>query len=93
MEVVRHAGDDKMIKLWSVDGWRCRCTGTCSKKISAECFTPDSKHFIFADKFGEVHACEIGSTADPVLMLGHCSAIIADCECGTEGTEGTCSPR
>ena len=82
------AGDDKMIKLWSVDGWRCARTVTCSKKISAACFTPDSKHFIFADKFGEVHACEIGSTADPVLMLGHCSAIIADCECGDGGDRG-----
>ena len=82
------AGDDKLIKLWSVDGWRCARTVACAKKISAACFTPDSKHFIFADKFGEVYACEIGSTADPVLMLGHCSAIVADCECGDGGDSG-----
>ena len=82
------AGDDKLVKLWSVDGWRCARTICGSKKISSACFTPDSKHFIFADKFGEVHACEIGSDKEPVLMLGHCSTIITDVECVEGGDRG-----
>ena len=82
------AGDDKLVKLWSVDGWRCVRTISNTKKISSACFTPDSRHLLFADKFGEVFACEVGSDAEPTLMLGHCSTIITDIACMNGGKNG-----
>lgn len=82
------AGDDKLVKLWSTEGWKCERTVACGKKVSSACFTPDSKHFIFADKFGEVFACEVDSDKEPVLMLGHCSTIITDVVCMEGGKSG-----
>jgi len=82
------AGDDKLVKLWSTEGWKCTRTVACGKKVSSACFTPDSQHFIFADKFGEIFACEVGSDKEPVLMLGHCSTIITDVVCMEGGKSG-----
>ena len=82
------AGDDKMVKLWSTDSWTCARTVSMPKKVSAAAFTHDSKHYFCADKFGEVHACAVDDSADPVLVLGHCSTIITDLECTAGGKTG-----
>jgi tRNA (guanine-N(7)-)-methyltransferase subunit TRM82 len=81
-------GDDKLIKLWNVNGWKCVRTIARGKKIFSACFTPDSAHLLFADKFGEIHAVAVGSDADPVLVLAHCSTIITDVECMESGRTG-----
>jgi len=82
------AGDDKMVKLWSTDSWTCARTVSMPKKVSAAAFTHDSKHYFCADKFGEVHSCAVDDSADPVLVLGHCSTIITDLECMAGGKTG-----
>jgi tRNA (guanine-N(7)-)-methyltransferase subunit TRM82 len=82
-------GDDKLVKLWRAEGaWRCVRTVARGKKIFSACFTPDSKHVLFADKFGEVHTFAVDSEEDPVLMLAHCSTIITDVECMEGGSRG-----
>jgi hypothetical protein len=47
------------------------------KKISAGAVTADSRHALFADKWGDVAAAELANPAsDAQMLLGHLCAII-----------------
>mmetsp|Transcript_29555 Transcript_29555/g.49677 ORF Transcript_29555/g.49677 Transcript_29555/m.49677 type:complete len:459 (+) Transcript_29555:108-1484(+) len=84
------AGDDKLVKVWDTQTWKCLRTWLSPKKISAIQFSPKGDWIFFANKFGEVLtascspenlAIEVdelkpGEGAD--LVLGHCCSIITD---------------
>lgn len=56
------ASDDKLVRLWSTDGWTVRGSVLLPKKCSAVTFTPCGQWALMADKFGDVHVAQ--TTAD-----------------------------
>ncbi|KAH7431465.1 hypothetical protein KP509_08G049500 [Ceratopteris richardii] len=89
------AGDDKHVKLWDTDTWRCLRTVVATKKISASSFSSDGKWLLYADKFGVVYAISteyvkdpLAGPADPgqpVSLLAHCCSIITSLKCSADG--------
>jgi tRNA (guanine-N(7)-)-methyltransferase subunit TRM82 len=75
-------GDDKAVRIWSTEDWTCLAALKAPKKVSAAAFTRDSRHALFADKFGDVLVSAVaglvpGAEAPaPSLLLGHLNAII-----------------
>ncbi|XP_047315960.1 tRNA (guanine-N(7)-)-methyltransferase non-catalytic subunit wdr4-like [Impatiens glandulifera] len=53
------AGDDKLIKIWDSETWRCICTISSGKRITAVALTHDCSFVCFADKFGVVWAVNL----------------------------------
>eukprot|EP00798_Chlamydomonas_sp_ICE-L_P016483 gene16483-22705_t len=75
-------GDDKMLRLWDTATWKCLGQWKAPKRVCAGTFTTDSKHFFFADKYGDVLVapCD-GSTdgetvSEPPVLLGHLCSIL-----------------
>ncbi|PRP85560.1 tRNA (guanine-N(7)-)-methyltransferase subunit WDR4-like [Planoprotostelium fungivorum] len=73
------AGDDKAVKVWSTESWKCIATKKHTKKISTVEFgahQDGGSRVIYADKFGDVYSSNITDMDSSELMLGHCSTVI-----------------
>ncbi|VAI36606.1 unnamed protein product [Triticum turgidum subsp. durum] len=79
------AGDDKLVKIWKTDSWRCIQTITSEKRVSAVAISKDGLYVTFADKFGVIWLVTVGehgggqvSSDDnkPVSIYGHYCSII-----------------
>lgn len=53
------AGDDKVVKIWATDSWRCLYSVSTEKKVSAVAISDDGRFVCYADKFGVVWVVEL----------------------------------
>ncbi|XP_010522743.1 PREDICTED: tRNA (guanine-N(7)-)-methyltransferase non-catalytic subunit wdr4 [Tarenaya hassleriana] len=82
------AGDDKLVKIWSVGSWHCISTVCSEKRVTAVAISNDGLHVCYADKFGVVWVVELdGINEGKVLpskktapMLSHYCSIITSLE-------------
>ncbi|KAF3436276.1 hypothetical protein FNV43_RR23368 [Rhamnella rubrinervis] len=86
------AGDDKLVKIWSTESWRCISTVCSEKRVSAVAITNDGLYVCFADKFGVVWVVDVdGSDGQAIVnkkaapMLSHYCSIITSLEFSPEG--------
>ncbi|GMI98761.1 tRNA modification 82 [Hibiscus trionum] len=89
------AGDDKLVKVWSTDCWRCISTVVSEKRVSAVAISNDDHHICFADKFGVVWVVDLpgvdGTEASSFLnkkavpLLAHYCSIITSLEFSPDG--------
>ncbi|XP_022758260.1 tRNA (guanine-N(7)-)-methyltransferase non-catalytic subunit wdr4 isoform X2 [Durio zibethinus] len=87
------AGDDKLVKVWSTESWRCISTVCSEKRVSAVAVSHDGLHVCFADKFGVVWVVDLpgfDGTEGPlnkkaVPMLAHYCSIITSLEFSPDG--------
>ncbi|KAK8506218.1 hypothetical protein V6N11_059772 [Hibiscus sabdariffa] len=87
------AGDDKLVKVWSTDCWRCISTVVSEKRVSAVAISNDGLHVCFADKFGVVWVVDLpgfdGTKASlnqkAVPLLAHYCSIITSLEFSPDG--------
>ncbi|OMP05085.1 hypothetical protein COLO4_09064 [Corchorus olitorius] len=86
------AGDDKLVKVWSTESWRCISTVCSEKRVSAVAIGNDGLHVCFADKFGVVWVVDLpvdGSEAPlnkkAVPLLAHYCSIITSLEFSPDG--------
>ncbi|GMI69356.1 tRNA modification 82 [Hibiscus trionum] len=87
------AGDDKLVKVWSTDCWRCISTVISEKRVSAVAISNDDLHVCFADKFGVVWVVDLpgfGGTEAPLNkkaapLLAHYCSIITSLEFSPDG--------
>ncbi|KAG6509512.1 tRNA (guanine-N(7)-)-methyltransferase non-catalytic subunit wdr4-like [Zingiber officinale] len=78
------AGDDKLVKIWVTNPWRCIWTVPADKRVSAVAISHSGHYVAFADKFGVVWLIEIDEEkvqqlkfdSKPVPILGHYCSII-----------------
>ncbi|XVF80813.1 hypothetical protein PTKIN_Ptkin15bG0105300 [Pterospermum kingtungense] len=87
------AGDDKLVKVWSTQSWRCISTVCSEKRVSAIAVSNDGLHVCFADKFGVVWVVDLpgvdGNEASlnkkAVPLLAHYCSIITGLEFSPDG--------
>ncbi|KAL4368675.1 hypothetical protein GQ457_05G002730 [Hibiscus cannabinus] len=87
------AGDDKLVKVWSTDCWRCISTVVSEKRVSAVAISNDGLHVCFADKFGVVWVVDLpgfdGTEASlnkkAVPLLAHYCSIITSLDFSPDG--------
>ncbi|KVI12422.1 WD40 repeat-containing protein [Cynara cardunculus var. scolymus] len=53
------AGDDKLVKIWTTDSWRCMYSVSTEKKVSAVAISDNGQFVCYADKFGVVWVVEL----------------------------------
>lgn len=70
------AADDKVVKLWDTSKWECTKQCTMPKKVSAGCFSEDSRYMVVGDKFGDVSVASVEGEESLCPLLGHFCAII-----------------
>ncbi|KAL3849820.1 hypothetical protein ACJIZ3_011702 [Penstemon smallii] len=58
------AGDDKLVKIWDTNSWRCVHSVVSEKRVSALAISNDGMFVCFADKFGVVYVVDIGGDYD-----------------------------
>ncbi|KAF9586116.1 tRNA (guanine-N(7)-)-methyltransferase non-catalytic subunit trm82, partial [Lunasporangiospora selenospora] len=49
------AADDKIMKLWDMDSWKCLGSRTLERRSNGLDFNKDSSYIVTADKFGDVY--------------------------------------
>ncbi|XP_066330361.1 uncharacterized protein [Miscanthus floridulus] len=87
------AGDDKLVKVWKTDSWRCIRTIASEKRVSAVAISNDDLYVTFADKFGVVwlvtlredSAEPVSVDNKPVSILGHYCSIITSMKFSPDG--------
>ncbi|CAK9151096.1 unnamed protein product [Ilex paraguariensis] len=87
------AGDDKLVKIWSTNSWRCICTVSSEKRVSALAISNDGLFVCFADKFGVVWVVDLDGSHEnqplvnkkAVPLLAHYCSIITSLEFSAEG--------
>ncbi|XP_051141925.1 uncharacterized protein LOC127258904 isoform X2 [Andrographis paniculata] len=87
------AGDDKLVKIWDTDSWRCALSVVSEKRVTSVAISIDGTFVCFADKFGVVYAVEIGdyNSENPALakkavpILAHYCSIITRLEFSPDG--------
>lgn len=87
------AGDDKLVKVWSTESWRCISTVCSEKRVSAVAVSIDGLYVCFADKFGVVWVVDLpgvdGNEAPlnkkAVPLLAHYCSIITSLEFSPDG--------
>ncbi|KAF8111776.1 hypothetical protein N665_0073s0125 [Sinapis alba] len=87
------AGDDKLVKIWSAESWRCLNTICSEKRVSAVAISGNDSHVCYADKFGVVWVVELdGINEGKVLpskngapLLSHYCSIITSLEFSPDG--------
>ncbi|KAI4349489.1 hypothetical protein L6164_010072 [Bauhinia variegata] len=87
------SGDDKIVKIWSVEYWRCICTVSSEKRVTAVAISNDGSYVCFADKFGVVWVVDltgydgnqplVNKKATP--LLSHYCSIITSLEFSLDG--------
>ncbi|KAL5660313.1 hypothetical protein ACJX0J_027438, partial [Zea mays] len=65
------AGDEKLVKVWKTDSWRCIQTITSEKRVSVVVISNNDLYVSFADKFGVVwyNMVKQGLISDPVFSF------------------------
>ncbi|KAJ4954425.1 hypothetical protein NE237_011208 [Protea cynaroides] len=87
------AGDDKLVKIWTTDSWRCLHTVCSEKRVSAVAISNDGLFVCFADKFGVVWVVSLdGEEGNQPLVnkkaapiLAHYCSIITSLEFSPDG--------
>ncbi|XP_077245255.1 transducin/WD40 repeat-like superfamily protein isoform X2 [Tasmannia lanceolata] len=87
------AGDDKLVKIWITNTWRCVRTVCSEKRVSAVAISHDGLFLTFADKFGVVWVVclDVGNESHdlvhkkPVPILAHYCSIITSLEFSPDG--------
>ncbi|KAJ8425895.1 hypothetical protein Cgig2_033168 [Carnegiea gigantea] len=87
------AGDDKLVKIWSAESWKCLGTVNSEKRVSAVALSKDELYVCFADKFGVVWVVEIAGIAEnqalsnskAVAVFAHYCSIITSLEFSPDG--------
>ncbi|XP_049411547.1 uncharacterized protein LOC125874626 isoform X1 [Solanum stenotomum] len=82
------AGDDKLVKIWITDSWRCISSVSSEKRVTAVAISNDGRFVSFADKFGVIYAVEIEGSHEnqslpnkkAVPILAHYCSIITSLE-------------
>ncbi|KAF7804739.1 tRNA (guanine-N(7)-)-methyltransferase non-catalytic subunit wdr4 [Senna tora] len=78
------AGDDKIVKIWSTEFWRCFCTVSSEKRVCAVAISIDGSYVCFADKFGVVWIVDLtgydgnqplGDKKATAILSHYCSII------------------
>ncbi|XP_030487012.1 uncharacterized protein LOC115703913 [Cannabis sativa] len=86
------AGDDKVVKVWLTESWRCITTVCSEKRVTAVAISNGGLYVCFADKFGVVWIVKLDGLdgenvvikkADP--MLSHYCSIITSLEFSPDG--------
>ncbi|XP_010481572.1 PREDICTED: tRNA (guanine-N(7)-)-methyltransferase non-catalytic subunit wdr4 [Camelina sativa] len=87
------AGDDKLVKIWSTDSWRCLNTICSEKRVTAVAISSDDSHVCYADKFGVVWVVELDGILEGKVspskkgaqLLSHYCSIITSLEFSPNG--------
>ncbi|BBH10283.1 Transducin/WD40 repeat-like superfamily protein [Prunus dulcis] len=87
------AGDDKLVKIWSTESWRCISSLCSEKRVSAVAISNDGSYVCFADKFGVVWVVDVdGFNGDQDFvnkkaapLLSHYCSIITSLEFSPDG--------
>ncbi|KAG8389326.1 hypothetical protein BUALT_Bualt02G0217700 [Buddleja alternifolia] len=88
------AGDDKLVKIWDTNSWRCIYSVVSEKRVTSIAISNDEMFVCFADKFGVVYVVEIGDyhCENPALVikkavpiLSHYCSIITRLEFSPDG--------
>lgn len=85
------AGDDKLVKIWATDSWRCIQTVCSEKRVSAVAIGRNGAFLTFADKFGVVWVVDLEGgdnqalASRPVPLLAHYCSIITGLEFSPDG--------
>lgn len=87
------AGDDKLVKIWATDSWRCISSVSSEKRVTAVAISNDGRFVSFADKFGVIYAVEIEGFHEnqslpnkkAVPILAHYCSIITSLEFTPDG--------
>ncbi|CAH9073892.1 unnamed protein product [Cuscuta europaea] len=88
------AGDDKLVKIWVTDSWKCTHTILSEKRVSAVAISKDGCLVCFADKFGVVYATNLEFFQEkkedilnkkPVPILSHYCSIVTSLEFSPDG--------
>ncbi|WVZ60525.1 hypothetical protein U9M48_010535 [Paspalum notatum var. saurae] len=86
-------GDDKLVKVWKTDSWRCIRTINSEKRVSAVAFSNNDLYITYADKFGVIWLVNLGEDGaehvsvdnKPVSILGHYCSIITSMKFSPDG--------
>ncbi|KAK4407155.1 tRNA (guanine-N(7)-)-methyltransferase non-catalytic subunit wdr4 [Sesamum angolense] len=87
-------GDDKLVKVWDTNTWRCIYSVVSEKRVTSLAISGDGMFVCFADKFGVVYVVDIGdcnyeNTAPvnkkAVPILSHYCSIITRLEFSPDG--------
>ncbi|KAG6434957.1 hypothetical protein SASPL_106602 [Salvia splendens] len=68
-------GDDKLVKVWDTDSWRCVYSVVSEKRVTSLAVSGDDKFVSFADKFGVVYVVDIGDYDDENRATVHKKAV------------------
>ncbi|XP_020236261.1 tRNA (guanine-N(7)-)-methyltransferase non-catalytic subunit wdr4 [Cajanus cajan] len=82
------AGDDKTVKVWSTQSWRCITTVSSEKRVTAVAVSNDGTFVCFADKFGLVWVVDLDPPLrdkKPAPLLSHYCSIITSLEFSPDG--------
>ncbi|QCD97608.1 tRNA (guanine-N(7)-)-methyltransferase non-catalytic subunit wdr4 [Vigna unguiculata] len=82
------AGDDKTVKVWSTQSWRCITSVSSEKRVSAVAISDDGTYVCFADKFGLVWIVDLDPPLHdkkPAPLLSHYCSIITSLEFSPDG--------
>ncbi|KEH23785.1 putative transcription factor WD40-like family [Medicago truncatula] len=77
------AGDDKTLKIWSPENWKCISTVLSEKRVTAVAISNDGLYVCFADKFGLVWIVDLNKNSHdkkPIPLLSHYCSIITSLE-------------
>ncbi|KAI3741885.1 hypothetical protein L1987_59563 [Smallanthus sonchifolius] len=87
------AGDDKVVKIWATDSWRCLYSVSTEKKVSAVAISDNGQFVCYADKFGAVWVVELDELIENQSLLqkkgspllAHYCSIITSLEFSPDG--------
>ncbi|KAL6214684.1 hypothetical protein ACLB2K_014116 [Fragaria x ananassa] len=91
------AGDDKLVKIWSTESWRCISTVCSEKRVTAVAISNDGSYVCFADKFGVIWVMDmdvdmegfdgnqVSANKKAAPMLSHYCSIITSLEFSPDG--------
>ncbi|KAI3801016.1 hypothetical protein L1987_29116 [Smallanthus sonchifolius] len=87
------AGDDKVVKIWATDSWRCLYSVSTEKKVSAVAVSDNGQFVCYADKFGAVWVVELDELIENQALLqkkgspllAHYCSIITSLEFSPDG--------
>ncbi|KAK1352660.1 tRNA (guanine-N(7)-)-methyltransferase non-catalytic subunit [Heracleum sosnowskyi] len=87
------AGDDKLVKIWTTDSWRCIYNVSSEKRVTAVAISNDGQYVSFADKFGVVWVVELEGLNEnsavidkkPAPMFSHYCSIITGLDFSPDG--------
>ncbi|KAL1539744.1 tRNA (guanine-N(7)-)-methyltransferase non-catalytic subunit wdr4-like [Salvia divinorum] len=87
-------GDDKLVRVWDTDSWRCVYSVVSEKRVTSLAVSGDDKFITFADKFGAVYVVDIGDYNEENLapvdkkavpILSHYCSIITRLDFSPDG--------